>query len=134
MKSLSTRKSLDIKIRYFKSPIGYLEIGGTDENIVSVNFLEANPDRDAQVSFLLEDCIQQLDEYFQKKRQKFDLPILPKEPLFKNWFGKNYWKFLSELPIRISILRNESGIPRQSGLLVLLMGKIQFRSLSLAIE
>ena len=94
MKDLSTRKSLDIKISYYSSPIGYLEIGGTGENIVSVNFLEANPDRDAQVSPLLEGCIQQLDEYFQKKRQKFDLPLLPEGTPFQ----KLVWEKLLEIP------------------------------------
>jgi methylated-DNA-[protein]-cysteine S-methyltransferase len=94
MKSLFNRKSLDIKINYFNSPIGYLEIGGTDENIVSVNFLETNPDRDAQISPLLEDCIQQLDEYFQKKRQKFNLPLLPQGTSFQ----KLVWEKLLEIP------------------------------------
>ena len=94
MKDLSARKSLNIKVSYYYSPIGYLEIGGTDENIVSVNFLDANPARDAQVSPLLEDCIQQLGEYFQKKRQKFDLPLLPEGTSFQ----KLVWKKLLEIP------------------------------------
>jgi methylated-DNA-[protein]-cysteine S-methyltransferase len=94
MKDLSTRKSLDIKISYYDSPIGFLEIGGTDKNIVSVNFLEIDPDRDSRLSPLLEKCIHQLDEYFHHKRQKFYLPLLPQGTSFQ----KLVWEKLQEIP------------------------------------
>jgi methylated-DNA-[protein]-cysteine S-methyltransferase len=94
MKALQSRKMLNLKIGYYNSPIGILEIGATDNDIVSVNFLEINPDRNAPASPLLENCIQQLDEYFHHKRQKFDLPLLPQGTSFQ----KLVWEKLQEIP------------------------------------
>lgn len=94
MKDLLTRKLLDLKIGYYNSPIGILEIGGTDNDIISVNFLETNPDRVPPASPLLENCIQQLDEYFLHKRQKFELPLMPQGTSFQ----KRVWGKLQEIP------------------------------------
>jgi methylated-DNA-[protein]-cysteine S-methyltransferase len=94
MKDLTVRKLSNLKIGYYNSPIGFLEISGTEQNIVNLNFLETDPDRDSQVSLLLEDCIQQLDEYFLHQRQKFDLPLLPQGTAFQ----KLVWEKLQEIP------------------------------------
>jgi len=61
---------------YTDSPIGLLEIGGTDVAIVAVNFVETL--RDAVASnAIVETAIRQLTEYFAGNRQAFDLPLAP---------------------------------------------------------
>lgn len=94
MKNSTTPKLIDLKIAYYNTPIGILEICVTEQNIVSVYFLESNPDKNSQISPPLENCIQQLDEYFHHKRQKFDLPLMPQGTSFQ----KLVWEKLLEIP------------------------------------
>jgi methylated-DNA-[protein]-cysteine S-methyltransferase len=94
MKSSTNKKLADIKIAFYNSPIGWLKICGTEENIVSLNFHDSNPNQDSQRSPLLENCVQQVYEYFQKKRLLFDLPLLPQGTSFQ----KLVWGQLLEIP------------------------------------
>lgn len=94
MKDSPSQKIEGIKLIYYKSPIGTLEICGTEEYINRVLFLDSNFTRGSKISPLLERCVQQLDEYFYLKRQIFDLPLSPQGTSFQ----KLVWQKLREIP------------------------------------
>ena len=60
---------------YFASPFGCIEIKGSELGITSVKLTkkEICPSEEAPPE--LRECVQQLDEYFQRKRDVFDLKL-----------------------------------------------------------
>ena len=79
---------------YYSSDIGTLEIVGTAQGILSVDFVE-EPDRVIpDFHQCLKPCIHQLDEYFHGKRQIFTLPLL----LRGTSFQKKVWNALIDIP------------------------------------
>ena len=61
---------------FFKSPIGEIEIQGTDKEICSVNFVKGKKHgRAPSLSPPLKECVKQLDEYFKGKRRIFELML-----------------------------------------------------------
>jgi methylated-DNA-[protein]-cysteine S-methyltransferase len=65
---------------YYKSPVGILKIGGTDNYINQVTFID-NPDEYAEPggsTSLLNECVEELIEYFNGKRLSFTIPIYQK--------------------------------------------------------
>lgn len=85
---------INCKVAFYNSPIGWLRISATSENIVRLDFWDSDPDQDAQSLPLLENCIRQLDEYFQKKRRRFDLSLSPPGTAFQ----KMVWQRLLDIP------------------------------------
>lgn len=81
-------------IAYYLSPIGAIEIKGSDSGINSVLFIESHPEQYSNPSTLI-DCLQQLDEYFSGKRKEFSLPLAPEGTLFQ----QQVWKELQNIPI-----------------------------------
>ncbi len=62
---------------YYTSPIGLIEVGGTDTALTSLYFVETRR-QDAPLSTaLLDETLCQLDDYFAGKRRIFDLPLEP---------------------------------------------------------
>jgi methylated-DNA-[protein]-cysteine S-methyltransferase len=63
-------------VAFYHSPVGILRIGGTEHYISEIYYLDALP-QDAQVHLnpLLQNCQEQLMEYFQGLRRVFDLPV-----------------------------------------------------------
>ena len=59
--------------KYYKSPVGFLEIIADNKNILAINFVK-NKQADKS-NALITKCVVQLREYFQGQRKKFDLPI-----------------------------------------------------------
>ncbi len=78
---------------YFKSPLGPIEIVGTQDNILSLNFVEDMMQGDAELPFCLKACLKQIDEYFKGKRKEF---LLNLEPLGTN-FQKRVWQQLRKI-------------------------------------
>lgn len=65
---------------YYKSPAGTLKIGGTENYISEVSFID-NQDEYISPSCnntLLNECIEELIEYFNGKRLSFDIPVCQK--------------------------------------------------------
>ena len=67
---------------YYQSPIGLIGIVETEGFLTRAKFVEQNPKSKhfqpngiSNSSTLLEDACRQLDEYFEGKRQKFDLAL-----------------------------------------------------------
>jgi methylated-DNA-[protein]-cysteine S-methyltransferase len=67
---------MDIQKAYYKSDIGYLEITGTEKGISEVNFIEEKPAYVRPIHPCLQECYDQLDEYFRGVRRNFDLNIV----------------------------------------------------------
>ena len=61
----------------YVSPIGTIEIVGTTENILELNFVEGEPEGDPRLPDCLETCVEQIDEYFKGNRRVFSLPLKP---------------------------------------------------------
>jgi methylated-DNA-[protein]-cysteine S-methyltransferase len=89
---------------YTNTPIGIAEIQGNDEGIASVTVLNFNSkeEEDAflkkqdtiDIPELLQDCVYQLNEYFQGERKRFSLKLNPKGTPFQ----QNIWKLLEHIP------------------------------------
>lgn len=61
----------------YESPLGVIEIIGTDKAILSIMFTEEKKKGSAlnENPAVLAECYQQLDEYFKGERQEFTFPI-----------------------------------------------------------
>lgn len=59
---------------YIDTPVGLVEIQATRCGIARLNFVESQ-DRATNANELCADCKRQLQEYFDGKRQAFDLPM-----------------------------------------------------------
>jgi methylated-DNA-[protein]-cysteine S-methyltransferase len=78
---------------YYKSPLGSIEIVYDDDFIRSLIFKEG-PETTLPESFVLNQCVIQLGEYFEGKRKLFDLPLF----LEGTAFQKKVWEALKEIP------------------------------------
>jgi methylated-DNA-[protein]-cysteine S-methyltransferase len=94
MKNVKFHQIKEFKVAHYESPIGVLEVIESGEQIVSVLFLDSNPELASEQSPVLNNCIQQLDEYFKHQRQMFDLPLAPPGTTFQ----KQVWEKLLEIP------------------------------------
>jgi len=87
-------EAINYEVTYYDSPIGMLEITGSKNYINSVLFVNSQKENTDKVSPILNKCAHQLDEYFNKKRKMFDLPLKPKGTDFQ----KAVWDALLEIP------------------------------------
>ena len=60
--------------QYYESPIGTVEIGGTDNAITALYFVEDRRDA-TEPTAVIDDAIEQIDAYFNAGRTTFDLPL-----------------------------------------------------------
>lgn len=83
----------DLFKTYYRSPIGMLEIIGSERGIVTIHFVD-----DAQPAVTipadLSECVRQLDEYFAGARQRFSLPL----DLRGTEFQMRVWRELLKIP------------------------------------
>jgi len=78
---------------FYNSPIGVLEITESDEGVTSVLFVENH----SAISIIppgLEDCVNQLDEYFNRRRREFTVKL----DLRGTDFQKQVWRELAKIP------------------------------------
>ncbi|MGP4063559.1 methylated-DNA--[protein]-cysteine S-methyltransferase [Oceanobacillus sp. M65] len=100
----------------YKSPIGVIEITGTEEAIYEVSYTEKQQVEYAYSDSLpqtVKDCYKQLDEYFNEERLEFNLPF----KLEGTPFQQEVWQALRQIPygetgsyrdIAISIKRDKA--------------------------
>jgi methylated-DNA-[protein]-cysteine S-methyltransferase len=81
-------------ITYYDSPIGILEISGTERGITGVHFVEKKSDPAPSIPLPLKDCCRQLYEYFIGNRKEFALTI----HLEGTSFQKSVWNQLLKIP------------------------------------
>lgn len=90
---------------YYQSPIGIIEIMGTKNGILAVEFLEEKPfsgplfpgwqkeaSPEPSISCLVK-CYRQLEEYFQGQRRNFTVPFI----LDGSTFQKKVWESLQKI-------------------------------------
>lgn len=78
---------------HYKSVIGVLEITGTEDGIVSLEYAGENQGQSKDVSGCLKECVRQLDEYFAGTRKEFSLKLIPEGTAFQ----KKVWDALSNI-------------------------------------
>lgn len=79
-----------------KSPLGFTKITGDDEGIQSVTVLNSEEKITDIIPIELEDCVIQLQEYFEGSRKQFQLKL----NLQGTNFQKKVWEQLKQIPIR----------------------------------
>ena len=88
----------ETQITYQKTPIGIAKIIGDESGIQSVSVLDDDTISDellnTSVPFCLQECVVQLEEYFNGKRASFGLTVNPKGTDFQ----KKVWKSLLKIP------------------------------------
>lgn len=77
-----------------KSPLGYTKISGDANGISSVIVLNSEEKITDIIPVELEDCVMQLNEYFEGTRTQFDLKLNPEGTDFQ----KTVWKQLEQIP------------------------------------
>lgn len=77
-----------------KSPLGFTKINGNEAGITSVTVLNSEEKKTDIIPIELEDCVIQLNEYFEGSRQQFDLKLNPQGTSFQ----KKVWEALKAIP------------------------------------
>ncbi|HMZ46749.1 MAG TPA: methylated-DNA--[protein]-cysteine S-methyltransferase [Chitinophagaceae bacterium] len=87
---------------YYESPIGLIRIGGTDNFIAELVFID-NKDQikhgEPGLSDLMHVCTEQLIEFFAGKRKQFNVPIHQEGTAFQG----NVWSELIHIPFGSTI-------------------------------
>ena len=78
----------------YMSPLGAIEIVGTRDSILSLEFTDKEQASDVDLPFGLKDCLEQIDEYFRGKRKEFSLTLDPPGTEFQ----KSVWRQLEKVP------------------------------------
>ena len=79
---------------YYDSPIGILEIIGTENRIIAVHFVEKKTGPDPSIPLPLKDCVRELYQYFVGDRKEFSLKL----ELEGTDFQKKVWSQLMKIP------------------------------------
>lgn len=82
------------KTIYYKTPIGSAKIVGNELGIQSITVVDEKMETSTNIPLYLQDCIQQLNEYFDGKRTTFNLKLNPQGTDFQ----KRVWKELLNVP------------------------------------
>lgn len=76
------------------TPLGFAKISGDPDGIASISILNSEETITDIIPELLEDCVYQLQEYFEGKRKEFQLTLNPQGTDFQ----KTVWKALQNIP------------------------------------
>lgn len=79
---------------YIKTPLGITRITGDENGISSVSVLDSDEKESDIIPEFLQDCVYQLQEYFNGKRQNFSLPLNAEGTDFQ----KKVWDLLVQIP------------------------------------
>ncbi|MBK5719356.1 methylated-DNA--[protein]-cysteine S-methyltransferase [Dysgonomonas sp. Marseille-P4677] len=79
---------------FLQSPVGVIEIEENDGYISSVRFVSEMPEVKAPLSNILNQAINQLEEYFSGERKIFDLPLKQAGTPFQ----EKSWDYLMTIP------------------------------------
>ena len=82
------------EIIYYKTPIGTAKIGGNNEGIQSIIFIDEDIETSINIPDLLEPCLIQLKEYFKGIRKDFSVKLNPGGSDFQN----SVWNELKKIP------------------------------------
>jgi len=82
-----------------KSPLGFTKIIGDADGISSISILNSDEKETDIIPESLEDCVHQLNEYFEGERTHFDLKLNPEGTDFQ----KRVWDALQSIPYGKSV-------------------------------
>ncbi|MDR1814936.1 MAG: methylated-DNA--[protein]-cysteine S-methyltransferase [Tannerella sp.] len=117
---------MKIQIKQFKSPCGELLLGSFDDKLCLCNWTKGkrkeliakrlqtalNADYEESESEVINETVRQLEEYFGKKRQKFNVPLL----FAGTDFQKVVWRELLKIPYGTTVsygeLARRIGMPK----------------------
>jgi methylated-DNA-[protein]-cysteine S-methyltransferase len=85
---------MKIYITYYTAPVGTVEIVGTQEHIVAVNFVDRAGSGDDELPSCITECVSQIDEYFNAKRKVFSVELFMQGTDFQ----KTVWRQLLKIP------------------------------------
>jgi methylated-DNA-[protein]-cysteine S-methyltransferase len=91
---------------YYKSPIGTIRIETSEKGISGLVFVDKAEGEELRADFHDLPVITQIDEYFNGKRNIFDLPL----DLEGTEFQKNVWKELLKIPFGKTVSYKELAI------------------------
>jgi methylated-DNA-[protein]-cysteine S-methyltransferase len=83
---------------FLETPIGTAEIVGDKDGIVSISVRDEKPETCSEIPKSLQECVQQLKEYFKGSRTEFSLNLNPKGTAFQ----KKVWEELSRIPFGVT--------------------------------
>ena len=76
---------------YYESEVGLLEITANQEGITSVIFVDERQEENKNE--MIEQCINELDEYFKGKRKEFTVPLSAEGTAFQKMYGMHFILF-----------------------------------------
>ncbi|VAW25284.1 Methylated-DNA--protein-cysteine methyltransferase [hydrothermal vent metagenome] len=82
------------QITYYKTPIGTAKIEGDKNGIKSITVIDEIIETSFKIPNFLQNCVEQLDEYFNGNRTEFNLKLNPQGTDFQ----KRVWKELLNVP------------------------------------
>ena len=88
---------------YFNSPIGLLEVVGTEDSICEINYVAEKSSGESETNSYIEECVNQLEEYFNGGRKEFELNLQQEGTEFQ----KKVWKALVEIPYGVTLSYKE---------------------------
>lgn len=77
-----------------KTPLGFARISGGFDGISAITILNSEEKVTTVIPEILEDCVRQLNEYFEGSRERFDLSLNP----LGTDFQKEIWDLLLKIP------------------------------------
>jgi methylated-DNA-[protein]-cysteine S-methyltransferase len=81
-------------LTYYASPVGELEIRSEGDAITTVEYVRDQNKQPEQVTTVIQQCMEELDEYFVKRRKFFDLKL----KLIGTDFQQKVWTHLLDIP------------------------------------
>ena len=86
----------ELQTAYYSSPLGNIKIVASDNAITSLLFTDEhkNVETKDSLSPIIQDCIHQLNEYFNGERKEFSLPLLQSGTIFQ----QKVWHLLCKIP------------------------------------
>lgn len=85
---------IELQELYTESPIGAIRMTATPKGLASLSFVDKAKQSSPKVDIPLRTAALQIEEYFNKKRRKFDIPL----DLHGSEFQTDVWKYLMEVP------------------------------------
>ena len=82
------------QVTYYKTPIGTAKIEGDKNGIKSITVIDEIIETPFKIPNFLQNCVEQLDEYFNGNRTEFNLKLNPQGTDFQ----KRVWKELLNVP------------------------------------
>ena len=79
---------------FYKSPLGPIEIVGSKDSIIALDFVEDMLPGDDELTFCVKECLKQVGEYFKGERREFFLNLQPAGTEFQ----KSVWRQLEKIP------------------------------------